>query len=49
MGEERLPYSKLELVHEIDDQHIGWVECCAELLNKGILVCENQYLRDGQT
>lgn len=48
MREERLPYSKLELMHEIDNQNIGWVERCAESLNKRILVSENQYLHDGQ-
>jgi hypothetical protein len=44
MCEERLPHAKLELVHEIDDKHIGWIKGGAKLLNEGILMCENQYL-----
>jgi hypothetical protein len=44
MGEKRLPHSKLELVHEVDYEHIGWVERGAKSLNKSILWYRNQVM-----
>ena len=39
MGEKCLPYSKLNLMHEVNDKHLWQIETAAELLIKRILSC----------
>ena len=39
MSEKCLPYTKLDLMHEVDDKHLWHIKTVAKSLNKSVLSC----------
>ena len=43
MGEKCLPYTKLHLVHEVDDKHSRQIEAYTKFLDECVLGCTEEY------
>jgi len=39
MGEKRLPYTKLDLMHEVDDKHLRQIKIVTKFLSECVLSC----------